>query len=128
MKAARVEAMPERSCLHCGAVMAREMRKDARYCSDRCNSAAHAWTRKARMKILVDGEIKRVSRSYIVERDSSRCHICRKKCRDDEIQIDHVIPLAEGGDHSLENLRVACARCNMSKGKRAVGEQLLLLG
>lgn len=33
--------------------------------------------------------------------------------------IEHIIPLVAGGAHSLENIDVACARCNYSRPKRA---------
>lgn len=33
--------------------------------------------------------------------------------------IEHIIPLIAGGAHSLENIDVACARCNYSRPKRA---------
>ena len=29
--------------------------------------------------------------------------------------IDHVIPLARGGQHTIDNVKVACAHCNTSK-------------
>lgn len=40
------------------------------------------------------------------------CTYCGSK---KDIQIDHVIPLAKGGTHSLGNLTPACKACNMSK-------------
>lgn len=32
--------------------------------------------------------------------------------------IEHIIPRHHGGDDSVENLALACARCNHQKGKR----------
>ena len=122
------KAQVERNCPHCGTSIPPSMRAHAVYCSAECNSAAHQATRKARMKITVDGEVRRIPRAYIIERDNATCHICRKRCAPNDIQIDHVIPLSRGGTHTLENLRVSCARCNASKGNRAVGEQLMLVG
>ena len=119
-------ALPPRRCPHCGVELTPKHRLDAVYCSERCNSAAHAATRKASWK--VGSRQERVSRAYIVERDRGRCHMCGKPCRPSEIHLDHVIPLARGGTHSPENVRVACAFCNLSKRDRARGEQLLLVG
>ncbi len=34
--------------------------------------------------------------------------------------IDHKIPLAEGGTHVTENLRLVCFACNKKKGKKLV--------
>lgn len=119
---------PDRICPHCGNTLMRSMRAHAVYCSEKCNSSAHNATRKARMKILVDGEVVRIPRAYIIERDGSRCHMCRRKCSGTNLHLDHVIPLSRGGTHTLENLRVACAKCNLSKRADAVGEQLMLVG
>ena len=40
------------------------------------------------------------------------CHYCGEPATD----IDHVIPIADGGNDSLANLRPSCARC--SRGRR----------
>jgi 5-methylcytosine-specific restriction endonuclease McrA len=80
--------------------------------------AAHNATRKASWK--VGSRQDRVSRAAIIERDGSMCHICGKKCEASEIHLDHVVPLAKGGTHDAENLRVACAKCNLEKGARTV--------
>ncbi|WP_431863023.1 HNH endonuclease [Microbacterium algeriense] len=36
--------------------------------------------------------------------------------------LDHVMPIARGGSHSIGNLTAACARCNLSKGALTVME------
>lgn len=33
-------------------------------------------------------------------------------------QIDHIVPLARGGDHAWDNLTAACGHCNTSKHAR----------
>ena len=40
----------------------------------------------------------------------------------EQIQIDHVIPIARGGRHSIGNLVAACAKCNNHKRARFVME------
>lgn len=42
-------------------------------------------------------------------------HVC-KYCGDPCEQIDHVVPLSQGGQHSWDNIQCICARCNMTKG------------
>ena len=69
----------------------------------------------------------------IVLRDKITCQICRKRgriirgravCRKDEcsqwipMEIDHIVPLALGGENTTHNLRLACRRCNRSKGAK----------
>lgn len=39
-----------------------------------------------------------------------------------EIQIEHIIPLARGGEHKIGNLAPACRACNMSKKDKFVME------
>ena len=34
---------------------------------------------------------------------------------DDFIEIDHIVPLAKGGDNSIENLQPLCINCNTKK-------------
>lgn len=53
-----------------------------------------------------------VIRRRILARD---LHIC-SYCLDDADQVDHVIPIAQGGSNFEDNLVAACRRCNASKG------------
>ena len=45
----------------------------------------------------------------------SACAVCASK---EQIEIDHIIPLAKGGRHSIGNLQALCAKCNRSKGAK----------
>lgn len=49
----------------------------------------------------------------IGRRDGFACADCGSTGND--LQIDHVIPLAEDGDNSLENLQLLCPVCNVKK-------------
>mgnify|MGYP003402340636 CR=1 FL=1 len=44
---------------------------------------------------------------------NSRCFYCRKKFR--KLEMDHVIPLSRGGEHSIRNVVPACRLCNQRK-------------
>ena len=48
---------------------------------------------------------------------SDRCAYCGAT---DDLQWDHLVPLAKGGPDDFNNLVRACARCNASKGARSV--------
>ena len=37
-------------------------------------------------------------------------------------EVDHIIPLARGGDHTIGNLTSSCKRCNQSKGSKLLIE------
>ena len=46
-----------------------------------------------------------------------RCAICGKKIKSlDDLTIDHIVPLAEGGKNVLENYQLAHKACNEAKG------------
>jgi len=70
--------------------------------------------------------------TYLIKRDRGRCGIChrpvRAKTGPRRPSIDHITPLSRGGKHVLENLQVAHYVCNLSKGNRGGGEQLLMIG
>lgn len=51
-------------------------------------------------------------------RDKMRCHLCRLKVKPKQLEFDHVIPLAAGGEHSEANIAVSHARCNRSKNAK----------
>lgn len=42
------------------------------------------------------------------------CFYCGIECSLN-YHVDHYVPLARGGEHALENLRIACAPCNIQK-------------
>ena len=49
-------------------------------------------------------------------REQPWCSYCgAPETPDNRLTIDHRIPLSHGGDNRLENLAVACWRCNRSK-------------
>lgn len=56
----------------------------------------------------------------IKQRDQMVCHICRTTVAAKDLQFDHVIPLARGGEHSERNLAVSHARCNQRKNARVL--------
>jgi 5-methylcytosine-specific restriction endonuclease McrA len=43
------------------------------------------------------------------------CHYCGKKFLPSELTMDHVIPIARGGESIKSNVVVACRPCNQSK-------------
>lgn len=64
--------------------------------------------------------LSRSKRRQIYDRDGRVCSYCGDTSG--PFQIDHVFPLALGGDNSLGNLVVACRSCNSSKRAKTVEE------
>jgi len=57
---------------------------------------------------------KEISRLY-----ASACIYCQSR---QNITLDHVVPIARGGRHSIGNLVSACKSCNSSKRDRTIME------
>lgn len=60
------------------------------------------------------GKVTNKMRFAIYERDGYRCRICGRKTND--LEIDHIIPIAKGGKSTYDNLQTLCHRCNKRKG------------
>jgi len=67
----------------------------------------------------------------VKSKEFARCYYCRERFRTTKIHFDHIVPLAKGGQHSLGNICVSCASCNLRKGTNLVsswtrnGQQVL---
>jgi hypothetical protein len=66
----------------------------------------------------------RENRIKVFERDGYICCYCQKQLTRFTATLDHVKPVTEDGDNSLDNLVTACLLCNSQKNKRAVGDFL----
>lgn len=85
---------------------------------------------KTKRRAKENAVIHKVKPKDIFERDKWTCQLCGiktpRKLRaayvDNAPELDHIITLAEGGDHTYANLQCACRRCNMLKGSRSKGQ------
>jgi 5-methylcytosine-specific restriction endonuclease McrA len=58
-------------------------------------------------------------RFMVLERDRFRCAACGASPADDptcKLHVDHIVPVAKGGETLLDNLRTLCAECNLGRG------------
>jgi len=60
------------------------------------------------------------NRLKVFDRDGYICKYCRKQLTRGTTTLDHVQPVSEGGDNSIENLVTACLHCNSKRGSRPV--------
>ena len=80
--------------------------------------------RRARLKKV---RVEKIDPWAIYKRDGGKCHICGKHVRRDVMSLDHLIPIADGGEHSVVNVRLAHVSCNVRRGTgRRTNTQLLL--
>jgi HNH endonuclease len=62
--------------------------------------------------------------SQVAQRGNHRCEYCLapEELSGKEFHVEHIVPLARGGPDALNNLALACFRCNLSKGVAQVGQ------
>jgi hypothetical protein len=62
-------------------------------------------------------------RPLVVARDGGACEYCRllQEAAGITFHVEHVQPLALGGQTVLSNLALSCPGCNLSKGSRTTG-------
>ncbi len=70
-------------------------------------------------------------RNYLLEKWGHRCVYCRKK--NIPLEIYHIIPKSRGGTDRIDNLTIACKKCNLKKGNKLASKcsaklQQIILG
>jgi hypothetical protein len=66
----------------------------------------------------------RENRIKVYERDEYKCRYCGKQLTRFTATLDHIKPIAEGGDNGFDNLAIACLNCNSRKNRRPIGDFL----
>ena len=64
--------------------------------------------------------ISKARRTEIYEKYDGHCAYCGRLILPQEMQIDHIVPLANGGTNDFSNLHPACPLCNIFKGSRTL--------
>lgn len=76
-------------------------------------------TRRARIRqVMID----KIDYNEILMRDGAVCHICNCTVALDDFHYDHVIPLAKGGPHTTDNIKISHPHCNLVKGSKLIGK------
>jgi len=116
---------PKHHCLWCAAEIAK-----GHTCSVECRIQRKADTkaasRKARKALQRGVTVETVKPRVVFERDQWHCYLCgvstpeylRGTLEHNAPELEHVVPLARGGQHSYANVRCACKACNMAKGTK----------
>jgi HNH endonuclease len=55
-------------------------------------------------------------RFMVMKRDRYRCRICNRAGV--ELEVDHIVPVSQGGSDRMDNLQTACQDCNRGKGSQ----------
>lgn len=124
-----------RACVICGNEFEVDKRLSNKTCSRECSReltkqhrrTGHRNREKRIAKVLVDRDI---SLETLRRRDNNICWICGKETNptdyktingtivvgDNYPSIDHLLPIARGGLHQWENIRLAHKGCNQQRG------------
>ncbi len=101
--------------------------------------AEHDWVRTVHFHIAVPKIIRlfgydrmpaqhvKLNRRNLFARDRNQCQFCGAHFPTNELSIDHVVPRAQGGRDTWENLVCACVRCNAKKGGRTPDQARMAL-
>jgi len=126
-----------RLCKECNKPFVSEYgNKRSVYCCDGCSHThMHRIRRQKERAILRKASIESVDAIKVFNRDGWKCQLCNKKlrrkdrgtCCDNAPELDHIIPLSKGGEHSYRNTQCACRKCNSEKSNSELG-QLRLFG
>lgn len=53
--------------------------------------------------------------ALLKQRDGNQCYLCSKTLEPSHTDIDHIIPIAHGGEDEPWNVALACSPCNTRK-------------
>lgn len=132
-KQKRVERKIQHPCPVCKTMTTRR-----KYCSDVCRNKANNSTKEVRRrKKIKDAMVNNdITVMGLFKRDAGVCYLCGGRCNTEDYvmrgeafiagdwypSIDHVVPLAKGGEHSWDNVKLAHRRCNSLKSDRFVAK------
>jgi 5-methylcytosine-specific restriction endonuclease McrA len=122
----------ERNCKECGRKFIAEYGEKRRtFCSDWCMRKHSRRVAKGKRRARTQGsECQSIDPIKIFERDKWICQLCkirtlkgkRGTCHDRAPELDHIIPLSKGGDHTAGNVQCSCRACNGRKSAQTQGQ------
>lgn len=71
-------------------------------------------------------KIRKSVRFEVFKRDSFTCQYCGQKAPDVVLEVDHITPVASGGDNEILNLVTACKSCNAGKSDKALSDSAVV--
>lgn len=119
------ELKPARDCAECGCEFTPTYGdKRSVFCSAGCSKrSARRTARKAARALLKSVTVERVNPTKVFDRDGWSCMQCgvstprelRGTYKPNAPELDHIVPLSKGGEHSYANTQCLCRRCNAMK-------------
>ena len=102
------------------------------FCSDECRTYQNRFFDHRRRAVVRGAKAEKFSSLEIFQRDGWRCQLCGQKVLRKaparhplSASLDHIVPIAKGGDHTRKNAQCAHLACNMRKQARIIGQMRL---
>lgn len=121
-----------KTCKECNATFVAEYGNKLRsYCSKTCSKKHIKRIGKATRRARIRGnEYESVDPYKVFNRDKWICKLCgiktprklRGSLADNSPELDHIIPIAQGGSHIYSNVQCACRKCNGIKSDNIIGQ------
>ena len=64
--------------------------------------------------------ITKKTKEQLLDQAEGLCEYCGVKVNEHTAMIDHKIPLNKGGTSNIENLAVACVKCNVLRADKII--------
>ena len=110
----------------------------AKYCSDRCSRLSYretpvykahkkAWRLKRKAMDRGATVADKFNPFKVFDRDGWKCQICgiktpkflRGTYKPNAPELDHIVPISKGGQHTMTNAQTSCRSCNATKSNGA---------
>lgn len=119
-----------KACPACAEVLKRQTEDRERARGRRQSKNTARLARKMRERAA---SVEAVNPIAVLSRDKWRCQLCgvktpkalRGTSKPNAPELDHIIPISKGGEHSYRNTQCACRACNAVKGDRPLGQMRL---
>ena len=76
--------------------------------------------RRRRLEVVYNGDFTNIDWEILKQTYAGRCAYCGES--PDILEMEHVVPLSQGGAHTIENIVPACRHCNAVKRARTPEE------
>jgi hypothetical protein len=127
-----------RACKICGIQFKTSFKKDRNLCcslkcSDINRALGHSMRNHTRRVRVLGKYHEPISFMAVFNRDKGKCKVCKVKLTmsnrgdicDVAPELDHIIPIAHGGTHTLNNVQLLCRKCNGIKADTVKGQLVL---
>ena len=72
--------------------------------------------RMVRMRTTNDGTVIKSNIIDMLSKQKNLCSICGCNITLKTLHKDHIVPIVKGGSHTITNIQLLCAKCNLRKG------------